>query len=220
MGDAENLLSDDADDELRETIQGYFNNGFSYETMLWFLERFKNIKMSLSSLKRRLKAYGLKRKNLNVNEAHITDIIRSEIDGPSCLSGYRSMWHTLRIKYGLSVPRRTVENMLQAIDPDGTEDRRQRRLKRRTYTSKGPNDCWHADGYDKLKPFGFPIHGAVDGFSRRVLWLQVGRSNKDPKFIGRLFLNCVKEVGGCPILLRTDPGSENGVMAAMQCLFI
>eukprot|EP00112_Aurelia_sp_Birch-Aquarium-sp1_P025880 Seg887.2 transcript_id=Seg887.2/GoldUCD/mRNA.D3Y31 product="hypothetical protein" protein_id=Seg887.2/GoldUCD/D3Y31 len=162
--------------------------------------------MSLSTLKRRLRAYGLKRKNLNVNEARITGVIRWEIDGPSCLSGIHHMWHILRIKYGLSVPRRTVENMFQAIDPYGTGETGQRRLKRRTYTSKGPNNCWRADGYDKLKPFHFPIHGAVDGFSRRVLWLQVGRSNKDPKFMGRLFLNCVKKVGGCPVLLRTDPG--------------
>ena len=23
---------------------------------------------------------------------------------------------------------------------------------------------WHVDGYDKLKPFGFPIHGCIDGY--------------------------------------------------------
>ena len=27
----------------------------------------------------------------------------------------------------------------------------------------GLNQAWHMDGYDKLKPFGFPIHGAIDG---------------------------------------------------------
>ena len=42
-----------------------------------------------------------------------------------------------------------------------------------------PNAVWHADGYDKLKPYGFPIHGAIDGFSRRVLWLDVTRSNNN-----------------------------------------
>ena len=36
-------------------------------------------------------------------------------------------------------------------------------------------------GYDKLKPYGFPIPGAVDGFSRRILWLEVARSNNDPR---------------------------------------
>ena len=29
------------------------------------------------------------------------------------------------------------------------------------------------DGFDKLKPYGFPIHGCIDGFSRKLLWLEV-----------------------------------------------
>ena len=30
-------------------------------------------------------------------------------------------------------------------------------------------------GYDKLKAFGFPIRGAIDGYSRKILWLKVTR---------------------------------------------
>ena len=30
----------------------------------------------------------------------------------------------------------------------------------------GPKFVWHLDGYDKLKPSGFTIHGASDGYSR------------------------------------------------------
>ena len=33
------------------------------------------------------------------------------------------------------------------------------------------------------------------------------------------FLNCVAGLEGCPVKLRTDCGTENGVMAAMQCTF-
>ena len=29
---------------------------------------------------------------------------------------------------------------------------------------QGPNHVWHLDGYDKLKPFGFPIHACIDGY--------------------------------------------------------
>lgn len=28
----------------------------------------------------------------------------------------------------------------------------------------GPNFLWHVDGYDKLKQFGFAIHGAIVGY--------------------------------------------------------
>ena len=74
-------------------------------------------------------------------------------------------------------------------------------------------------GYDKLKPYGFPIHGAVCGYSRRIMWLEVVKSNNDPRVPGKLYLECVKEVGGCPMLVSSDCGSENGIAAAMQCYF-
>lgn len=30
---------------------------------------------------------------------------------------------------------------------------------------QGPNQVWHLDGFDKLKPYGFCIHGCIDGKS-------------------------------------------------------
>ena len=37
--------------------------------------------------------------------------------------------------------------------------RQAKQLKRRKYSCRGPNDVWHVDGYDKIKPYRFPIHG-------------------------------------------------------------
>jgi hypothetical protein len=37
--------------------------------------------------------------------------------------------------------------------------------------------------YDKLKPYGICIHGAVDGFSRKVLWLEAATTNNNPEVI-------------------------------------
>ena len=59
----------------------------------------------------------------------------------------------------------------------------------------------------------------MDVFSRRILWLEVARSNNDPRVPAALYLNQVKEIGGCPLLLVTDCGSENGIAASMQCVF-
>ena len=75
------------------------------------------------------------------------------------------------------------------------------------------------DGYDKLKPWGFPIHGAIDGFSRKILWLNVTRSNNSPDNIAKFYLNVVKEFDGCPVEMITDLGTENGIVAAMQSYF-
>ena len=73
------------------------------------------------------------------------------------------------------------------------------------------------DGYDKFKPFGFPIHGCIDGWSRKIMWLQVARSNNNPEVPAKNFLECVTKYGGCPVKVRSDCGTENGVLAAIQC---
>jgi len=73
--------------------------------------------------------------------------------------GYRTMWHRLRQQYHLRATRETVRRVLQQVDPIGVANRRQHRLQRRTYISRGPNDTWHIDGYDKLRSYGILISG-------------------------------------------------------------
>ena len=97
--------------------------------------------------------------------------------------------------------------------PEGTVLRKALALRRRSYTDPGPNFAWHIDGYDKFRPKGFPIPGAVDDFSR---WLKICSSNNDPSHVASLFYDCVKPNRGCLIVLRTDCGTENVTMAAMQ----
>ena len=82
-------------------------------------------------------------------------------------------------------------------------------MRHRSYYSKGPNWVWHLDGYDKLKPFRFEIHGCIDGYSRRVLWLNVLRSNKDPKEACNLFVNYLTVMKGVPRKIVADRGTEN-----------
>ena len=68
--------------------------------------------------------------------------------------------------------------LMSLIDPQGARRRKGCRLKRRVYQSKvnshelncmiylllqGPDFVWNLDGYDKLKPYGFAIHGCIDG---------------------------------------------------------
>ena len=59
--------------------------------------------------------------------------------------------------------RNDIMTILREVDPHGVEVRRTGKLTRRTYSSQGPNFIVHIDGYDKLKPFGFAIHGAICG---------------------------------------------------------
>ena len=89
----------------------------------------------------------------------------------------------------LNISRGIVAQIMKELDPAGVDARRRKTLKRRLYYSKGPNWVWHLDGYDKLKPFGSDIHRCIDWYSRRVLWPNVLKSNKDPKEVCNLFVN-------------------------------
>ena len=204
--------------EEERTIRDYFNKGFTYSEILALLQNNHSIQMSIATLKRRVKAYGLKRRHLDYDVDSIRDHIRTLLDGPGCMGGYRHIWHTLKMR-GISVPRSVVEVLLRELDPEGTAERRAHRLRRRTYRNAGPNDTWHCDGYDKLKPFGFPVHACIDGWSRKVLWLHVTRSNNSPHNIAAYYLDAVELLGGCPRKLRTDLGTENGIMASLQSFF-
>ena len=201
-----------------ELIRSYFYGGFKYDEIREFLEKNHDINMSIATLKRRVKAYGLKRKNPEYDVNEVREKIRGLLDGPGCSGGYRTVWHTLEIQ-GIRVPRKIVQEIPKDLDPDGTVERKAHRLQRRTYHNRGPNDVWHCDGYDKLKPFGFPIHGCIDGWSKKMLWLHVTRSNNSPHNIADYYLDAVQHFGGCPQKLVTDLGTENGIVASIQSFF-
>ena len=46
------------------------------------------------------------------------------------------------------------------------------RLRRRVYHSCGPNYVWHINGYHKLKQYRVAISGCIDGFFRKMIWLE------------------------------------------------
>ena len=58
-------------------------------------------------------------------------------------------------------------NIIKHINPEQSRNRRAQKLERRIYTSPGTNAVSYADGYDKLKLYGFPIHVALMGFGER-----------------------------------------------------
>ena len=127
--------------------------------------------------------------------------------------------HQLLRESGFVVDRETVRMGIKAIDPEGVDSRSKRRLIRRIYRTRGPNHLIHIDGYDKLKPYGFAVHGAIDGYSRRILWLNVGVTNNDPKVMAHFYLSLVKSRNSTPRCIRSDFGTENYVICGLQRYF-
>ena len=69
-------------------------------------------------------------------------------------------------------------------------------------------------GNHKLGPYGFPIHGGIDGHSRFVLCLQVSSDNWSDTVL-MLYKEAARRYG-IPRRLRVDKGGENYGMVAWQ----
>ena len=103
------------------------------------------------------------------------------------------MSEIISFKYGISVSREKVRLALKALDPEGVAERGRTVIKRRIYETKGPHDVYHIDGNDKLKMWEFYVHGAVDRFIRKILWLKIATTNKG-SFSYCKFLSKLREV--------------------------
>ena len=143
--------------------------------------------------------------------AEIMDEIRSNGSDKVYLAMHQAL-----TKEGFAVDKDSVRLALKELDPEGVALRSRHKLRRRKYYAKGPNDIWHLDGNDKLKPYGFSIHGCIDGFSRKMLCLKLSPSNKNPSEITYYYINTVLKVGGVPRRMRADRGVENATVAGIQ----
>ena len=150
IGEAQESICDKcvAENDVNEVIKHYFHRGYPYDAIVGLLKKREGLQMCVRTLKRRLRCLGLKRKgNAKImDDSEIRNAIHEEMRGPGSLSGYRSIWHALRLRHHIHVPRNLVSKIMKEIDPDGVEERRSQRMKRRTFSSKGANASWHIDG--------------------------------------------------------------------------
>ena len=196
-------------------VSDYFHDGFKYKEILSLLEVRHGVEISLRTLHRLLRKNSLYRKGVQSSAVEIVSFIQNELQGSGSCIGYRAMQQRC-INNKLSVSQAVVAEILRDLDPVGVDARRRRTLRRRLYYSRGPNWVWHLDGYDKLKPYGFEIHGCIDGYSRRVLWLNILKSNKNPKEVCNLFVNYLSVIKGVPRKIVADRGTENVYIAGSQ----
>ena len=134
-------LNKDRGLDRNNVIGTYFLQGFTNAEIAGLLALQHGI-LSVRTVKRILKRMRLKRAGCN-NESPLDQIVRSILDEleNSCGSfmGYRQLTRRLRRKYNLHVRRDTIMKYLRIIDPEGVEHCKRRRLKRRRYSTPGPN---------------------------------------------------------------------------------
>uniref|UniRef100_A0A8C1IZN1 Integrase core domain-containing protein n=1 Tax=Cyprinus carpio TaxID=7962 RepID=A0A8C1IZN1_CYPCA len=96
------------------------------------------------------------------------------------------------------ITQQRVRTTLRSIDPIGSVLRglEVMLIPRRPYSVPSPLSLWHIDGNHKLV-WRIIIHGGIDGYSRKIMYLQANANNK------------ASTVHGLPVRVRSDKGGEN-----------
>ena len=142
-----------------------------------------------------------------ITAEELDQIVRNIIQQSAGVIGSQFMQSALR-DLGLRVERRRIRESVARVDPLGNYNRWSTMIPRSVYSVAGPNSLWHMDGNLKLREYGFVLHGAIDGFSRYVIYLEANLNNRAETVLNA-FLCGVESVQQIPIRVRADKGGEN-----------
>ena len=162
--------------------------------------------VSRTTLWRRAQELGISRAAFsNISDTELDSVVeRIAHQAPSC--GVIMVWGQLR-SYGVNVPRRRVRESLLRVSPRGVQQRRTTTISRRTYSVPSSNALWHIDGQHSLVRWRIVIHGGIDGYSRKVVYLRASSNNRASTVL-ELFLHATRH-SGWPSRVRSDMGGEN-----------
>jgi hypothetical protein len=131
--------------------------------------------------------------------------------------GHRLLWAHLR-RFQLRVRISDMREIIRALDPANVRHRKpgMTTITRGEYICAGPDDVWSIDGYDKLKRWGINIYGAIDAYSRRLIWVYTGISNRTQVSVATQFCKAVQFHNKFPRIIRSDRGAETSILADIQ----
>ena len=164
------------------------------------------LQISRSTLYRRMEEGGVSVDDYTLLSDTSLDKIIKDIkiehpkDGERLMQGHLS-------RLGLKIKRKDLRSSIHRVDPHGLDVRRRHAVKRRVYCVPHPNFLWHLDSHHKLIRWRLVVHGAIDGFSRLILYLECTNNNQAATVVS-LFKKGVSNYG-LPVQIRSDHGSEN-----------
>jgi hypothetical protein len=99
--------------------------------------------------------------------------------------------------------------MLRILNKDAIERRlRKLQTQRGEYIVPSPDFIWLIDGHDKLSRFGIKIYACIDAYSRMIIWIYVGISNRISYLVIYQYLLYYATSGKYPKFFRADRGTE------------
>ncbi|KAF6729719.1 hypothetical protein FQA47_009518 [Oryzias melastigma] len=162
--------------------------------------------VSYRTIRRRMTEYGLsvRMSYSDLSDQDLREIISNFISqfpdsGTKTVSGYLK-------SIGLRVQRSRIMETLRLVDPVGTFCRGLgiNMIPRRVYSVPAPMALWHIDGNHKLIRWRIVIHGGIDGYSRKIVYLKAADNNRASTVLSA-FLETIQQFG-IPTPVRSDKG--------------
>ena len=60
------------------------------------------------------------------------------------------------------------------------------------------------------------MHDCIDGFSRKLIWLKVVSSYKNPDVIAHYYLDDLPELGGVPHIIKAHDGTKHALIEPLH----
>ena len=174
--------------------------------------------VSRATVTRRMNTFGIGVRQMysRISDDRLDELVR-EITMEFPRAGYRFIRSHLRAR-GYRITERRVRHSLGRIDPTAVAVRwtTHNAIHRRVYRVPYPNAVWHMDSNMSLVRWGFVVHGAVDGYSRLIVYLHCSSNNR-----ANTVLHLFIQAGGTygyPSRMRSDQGGENVDVARLMLL--
>lgn len=162
------------------------------------------------TIHRRIVEYGLENMTgfHHLADEELDKKVKEFISTHGCTPGQSYVAGYLK-SVGLRIQRKRIRESMARVDPHNTALRWGIVISRRKYHVPWPNSLWHLDGHHSLIRWKMVIHGCMDGYSRRIMFLRCS-ANNHAKTVLELFLDAVKMDGNLwPSRIRVDKGVEN-----------